>query len=58
MLRAQAEFAEEEAVVLMYACPAHVRPEIIGILTIARVRVVISVRHTMDIFSVLHLTLF
>jgi hypothetical protein len=58
MLRGLAVFAQEPAVLLMAHCSAHVRDDVIRILTEANVRIITSAPHTTQIFQVLDLTLF
>jgi hypothetical protein len=58
ILRQKEEFAGEEAALLMDNCPSHVKPEILGILTEARVRIVTFAPHTTNLFQALDLTLF
>ena len=57
-LRRRPELADEEAVLLMDNCPAHVTQEVLDLLTEARVRVVTFAPHTTNIFQALDLTLF
>jgi hypothetical protein len=57
-LRNLEAFAEENAVLLMDNCPCHVTREVMGILTEARVRVIIFALNTTQIFHILDLTLF
>jgi hypothetical protein len=52
------ELADEEAILLMDNCPAHVTREVLDLLTEARVRVVTFAPHTTSSFHVLDLTLF
>jgi hypothetical protein len=51
-------FAEETGVLLMDNCPSPVTDHLIGLLTEARVRVIIVAPHTTQIFQVLDVTLF
>jgi hypothetical protein len=58
MLCAETEFTQEEAVMLMDHCPAHVTQDILRILLTARVCVGTFPSQTTKIFQVLDLTLF
>jgi hypothetical protein len=51
-------FAEETGVLLMNNCASHGADDVIGLLTEARVRVIIFAPHTTQIFQVLNVTLF
>jgi hypothetical protein len=57
-LRTLNEFAEEFAVLLMDNCSSHVTPDVIGLLTEARIRVITFAPHTMQVFQILDVTLF
>jgi hypothetical protein len=57
-LRTLDAFTEETGVLLMDNCPSHVTDDIIGLLTEARVRVIIFAPYTTQIFQVLDVILF
>jgi hypothetical protein len=57
VLRAKAEFAEEEAVILLDNCHAHVTQEVVGILPNACRRFETLAPHMMNIVQVIGLTL-
>lgn len=58
ILRQRPDLADEDAVLLMDNCPAHVTHEVLDLLTAARVRVVTFAPHTTNIFQLLDTTLF
>jgi hypothetical protein len=51
-------FAEETGVLLLDNCPSHVTDDVIGLLTEARVRVMIFALRATQIFQVLDVALF
>jgi hypothetical protein len=58
ILHQQEEFAEEKATLRMNACPSHVKPEVLGIFTVACVRIITFALHMMHKFQILDFTLF
>jgi hypothetical protein len=58
MVRAQGEFAKEEAVIVMDNCQAQLTQEVLGIFTAAHVRVITFGPPTTSFFPILDLTLF
>jgi hypothetical protein len=57
-MRAEEKIEAEKEVLLMDDCPSHITPELIDLLTSARLKVGTCSPHTTDILQVLDLTLF
>jgi transposase len=57
-VRIQENLLDEDAVLLMDNCPAHVKDEVLGLLNQARVRIVTFAPHTTHLFQILDLALF